>query len=339
MGNGGEAAAAAVAGNEEEQAVLYVFGDSYADTGNHDPYSPDADVAKPWWPPYGSTWPGSSTGRFSDGRVFTDFYVSETHAKEPIPYMALKTKEGDWLGGVGHGRSRGINFAFGGSGVFTVSNPYVYNVSMQIQQLQTTIDLGIVSTHELSESKALFVISGNDYSNYIAKFPNLTGLQDFIPQVVEQMVIDLETLSEIGFKSFVVNSLPPLGCVPSITSANNYSACVDTVNTACAYHNSLLEAQISSLQQRLVNTTFVTIDLFGAFEEVLEQVLQEVVEDGTLPLTPCCDGECGIVDENGIALYTLCSNPETTLYWDAAHPTNFGWKKVFSILFSSLQAT
>ena len=51
---------------------LFVFGDSYADTGNRDPTDPS--LSSTWKFPYGSTWPGIPTGRFSDGRVLTDYF-------------------------------------------------------------------------------------------------------------------------------------------------------------------------------------------------------------------------------------------------------------------------
>lgn len=47
---------------------LFVFGDSYADTGNSRKIS-----AMAWKPPYGITFPGKPSGRSSDGRVLTDF--------------------------------------------------------------------------------------------------------------------------------------------------------------------------------------------------------------------------------------------------------------------------
>lgn len=47
---------------------LFVFGDSYADTGNINRL-----LANSWKSPYGETFPGKPTGRFSDGRVLTDF--------------------------------------------------------------------------------------------------------------------------------------------------------------------------------------------------------------------------------------------------------------------------
>ena len=60
---------------------LFVFGDSYADTGNHDPTDPS--LSSTWRFPYGSTWPGIPTGRFSDGRVLTDYFGN----KHCIHYM------------------------------------------------------------------------------------------------------------------------------------------------------------------------------------------------------------------------------------------------------------
>lgn len=48
--------------------TLFVFGDSYVDTGNT-----RIDQAGSWKNPYGVTFPGKPAGRFSDGRVLTDF--------------------------------------------------------------------------------------------------------------------------------------------------------------------------------------------------------------------------------------------------------------------------
>ncbi|RLN35787.1 GDSL esterase/lipase [Panicum miliaceum] len=50
---------------------LWVFGDSYADTGNLGDLG--RELTHAWYDPYGDTFPGRPTGRFSDGRVLTDF--------------------------------------------------------------------------------------------------------------------------------------------------------------------------------------------------------------------------------------------------------------------------
>ena len=47
---------------------LFVFGDSYADTGNTKTTDKGA-----WEFPYGITYPGKPSGRFSDGHISTDF--------------------------------------------------------------------------------------------------------------------------------------------------------------------------------------------------------------------------------------------------------------------------
>jgi hypothetical protein len=46
---------------------LFVFGDSYVDTGNW-----PKNVRGPWKEPFGKTFPGKPNGRASDGRVLTD---------------------------------------------------------------------------------------------------------------------------------------------------------------------------------------------------------------------------------------------------------------------------
>ncbi|CAL0299754.1 unnamed protein product [Lupinus luteus] len=51
---------------EAEAAKLFVFGDSYVDTGNN-------LNSSTYKPPYGMTYPGTSSGRYSDGRVLTDY--------------------------------------------------------------------------------------------------------------------------------------------------------------------------------------------------------------------------------------------------------------------------
>ena len=54
--------------NQSGTVKLFVFGDSYVDTGNS---NKSFDVS--WKEPYGITFPGKPAGRFSDGRVLTDY--------------------------------------------------------------------------------------------------------------------------------------------------------------------------------------------------------------------------------------------------------------------------
>ncbi|KAE9619295.1 putative acetylajmaline esterase [Lupinus albus] len=51
---------------EVEGTKLFVFGDSYVDTGNF-------MNSKGYMFPYGITFPGTPSGRFGDGRILTDY--------------------------------------------------------------------------------------------------------------------------------------------------------------------------------------------------------------------------------------------------------------------------
>ncbi len=59
------------------------------------------------------------------------------------------------------------------------------------------------------------------------------------------------------------------------------------------------------------------------------------------PLKPCCVGvskdySCGSMDESGTKKYTVCKNPESSFFWDSVHPSQNGWRAVYSELRSSL---
>lgn len=51
-----------------QPSKLFVFGDSYVDTGNIPPSGSNYPTY-----PYGITFPGKPDGRFSNGRVLTDY--------------------------------------------------------------------------------------------------------------------------------------------------------------------------------------------------------------------------------------------------------------------------
>ncbi|KAK4271605.1 hypothetical protein QN277_020278 [Acacia crassicarpa] len=71
---------------------LFVFGDSYADTGNI-----RRGLSKVWKEPYGTTFPGKPAGRFSDGRVLTDYIDLNNILKvvDDVPVLLQQHKRGD----------------------------------------------------------------------------------------------------------------------------------------------------------------------------------------------------------------------------------------------------
>ena len=68
---------------------LWVFGDSYADTGNLGDLG--RELTHAWYDPYGDTFPGRPTGRFSDGRVLTDFVGTAPPAAPALLFIVNRS--------------------------------------------------------------------------------------------------------------------------------------------------------------------------------------------------------------------------------------------------------
>jgi len=67
-----------------------------------------------------------------------------------------------------HKLHNGINFAYGGSGVFDtlVNRP---NMTIQISYLEQLIKEGVYTTSSLNKSVAYLSICGNDYTTFMIK--------------------------------------------------------------------------------------------------------------------------------------------------------------------------
>ncbi|KAL8039695.1 hypothetical protein ABFX02_10G052700 [Erythranthe guttata] len=308
---------------------MFVFGDSYADTGNL-----DKGLASSWREPYGITFPRKPSGRFSDGRVLTDFIAKFLRIKSPIAYAQMKL-------GVKKLR-HGMNFAFGGSGVFDTLGDFLPNMTTQIDFFEKLINDSVYTTLDLHSSVVLVALAGNDYGAFLANGGTNQGLRSFIPLVINQLSTNLKRIQKMGATKVIVTALEPLGCLPRTTESSSFKKCNATQNSDVNFHNLLLRQTVAKLNNETNNPTFFILDLYKSFTTVLQRKNNH---KGKLkfetPLKPCCMGisnefSCGSADENGTKLYTLCSNPKSAFFWDSSHPTQAGWKAVYTILKSSL---
>ncbi|CAN8270512.1 unnamed protein product [Cochlearia groenlandica] len=304
---------------------LFVFGDSYVDTGN---------TRKPhtnsWLLPYGITFPRKPVGRFSDGRVSTDLLAKLMGIKSPIPYI--------WRDYVGKQKlENGMNFAYGGTGVFTTMSPYP-NMTTQIGFFGKLLRDNVYSPTDFSSSVALVSVAGNDYFNYLFQGRPLAEIPTFIANVVKHIETNVRRIHSLGVKKIAIPSLPPLGCVPLFSQALSFEKCNTTLNGLVEYHNVLLGEVVSKLNKETKKSTFVTIDLYKAFTSVIEN--NGATNKGSTrfetSLRWCCEGDCGKIDENGVKSYILCDDPKFALFWDGLHPTQEGWKSIYSVLSKNL---
>ncbi|CAN6452464.1 unnamed protein product [Victoria cruziana] len=290
---------------------LFVFGDSFADTGNvRNPKGAYYSLMKP----YGETYPGFPTGRWSDGKLLTDFVAAYMHLPSPVPYN--KREQSEWL------EKYGMNFAYAGSGVFD-TYAGILNMTQQIDAFEELIGGGLYAQH-LNSSVALVSYAGNDYGLYIAKHNfSMEGLYAYAKRaVVPKLAANLQRLQGLGVKKVAVTTLAPSGCSPGFTYLTSFTHCDSAANNLSALHNQLLKSSVEGLSPPVV-----ILDNYDAFLTVLRR------EKFGGRLKPCCMGanitvHCGEVDGSGRPLYTVCTNPKATFWWDGEHPSQSGWKAV-----------
>ncbi|KAL6593105.1 hypothetical protein ACP70R_049191 [Stipagrostis hirtigluma subsp. patula] len=305
---------------EGRRKTLWVFGDSYADTGNLGDLG--RELTHAWYDPYGATFPGRPTGRWSDGRVLTDFIASAMGMPTPVAYKLRRRAAQGLL-------ARGMNFAVGGAGVLDTGN-FQRNLSAQIDLFQAQRPTAAANA-ACDTGVAVVVVSGNDYS-YAADKDKDNGTSAaiaYIPTVVRRLREQLRRLrDEAGMRKVVVTNLHPMGCTPLFTRAVNYTGCDPLANAGAAQHNAALQSVLAGLDP--ANRTFLLLDLNAPFAAFVEG-------DGggrfAEPRRPCCesftaDGYCGEQDDGGRRQYTLCDDPGKHFYWDDVHPTQAAWAAV-----------
>ncbi|XP_024524499.1 GDSL esterase/lipase APG [Selaginella moellendorffii] len=126
--------------------ALYVFGDSSVDAGNNDYIG---TVVRADFPPYGRDFDShKATGRFSNGRVSSDYLASLLGLPLPPPYLDPSAKGSKII--------QGVNFATAGSGLYEKTAALLKLVQL-VGQNKTAFIL----------SKAFIVLSSgsNDYIN------------------------------------------------------------------------------------------------------------------------------------------------------------------------------
>lgn len=302
-------------------SAMFVFGDSYVDTGNLQ------KTMAAWRPPYGISFPGQPTGRHSDGKVLTDFIAWSLKIPTPIPYNQRDSNP--------NMLRYGMNFATGGTGVFDTW-PELPSMTTQIDQLQRLIDNGEYSARNLTSSLVLLSVSGNDYGFYLVQKRSVEGVPSFIQSVIKQLSADLGRLYKIGFRRFAVTNMSPMGCLPAITVENSYASCNSTINTLAIYHNSLLLEAVKGIRKSRADAVFVLLDQYSDSMAIL----QHPTNYGKFkkPLKPCCIGQCGVTDKvTGKAMYSVCANPESTFFFDGVHPTQAAWNALMTRFEPSLR--
>ncbi|XP_024385843.1 GDSL esterase/lipase At5g03610 [Physcomitrium patens] len=279
---------------------LFVFGDSYTDTGENLYY------------PYGMTWPGDGTARrSSDGRNEVDFIAAKLGVPSPTPWEDLP--------GNGYQNNGGANFGVGGAAV-----TYAYGwkpLDKQVDEFEGLVKGGTWTAAHLAQSVALVSIGVNDYTYYNKQGNGVQGVSAFVDTVVGKMGDQMNRISKLGVRSIMVENLVPMSCMPFTTLwINGETGCVmnDLLDTETNLHDARLQAKVNELNKGGAN--IMMLDLTKALRRLFENGPAYGFSDA---YKRCCTGSCGGGDG-----YTVCNNPQKHVIFDSIHPTEAAWKAV-----------
>ncbi|KAJ0593575.1 putative triacylglycerol lipase [Helianthus annuus] len=304
---------------------IIVFGDSSVDPGNNN-YMPT--IAKSNFQPYGCDFYGKlPTGRFSNGRIATDF-ISEALGIRPIIPAYLDPHYGvvDF--------AKGVSFASAGTGYDNITSAIMSVIPLWKQleyfkeyQNKMIIQFGVAeATKVLSEALYVISLGTNDFiENYYA-LPlrplvySVEEYENFLLVKARNFVTDLYNL---GARKISIAGLPPMGCLP-LERTKHYFVCIDRYNRVAQEYNVKLQQLVAQLNQDLGGVKLVYSDIYSILFDIIMNPQSFGFEVGE---KACCA-------TGRYEMSYLCNkfNPFTCdiankyVFWDSFHPsekTNF----------------
>uniref|UniRef100_M1ALM4 Zinc finger protein n=1 Tax=Solanum tuberosum TaxID=4113 RepID=M1ALM4_SOLTU len=257
-----------------DKYALFVFGDSIVDTGNNNGLK---TIAKVNYPPYGKDFMGGiPTGRFSNGKVPSDFLVEELGIKDLLPAFLDPTLQAEDL-------ITGVNFASGGAGYDPLTSEIAKVISLDGQVtlfkeyiVKLTELVGEDRKNEILANSLFMLVTGaNDITNTYFGTPLRKSYYD-VPSYADLLVnfacSFVQDLYGLGARRIGIFGIPPIGCLPSQRTLKGGEArqCVDNLNQAAQLFNIKLEAYSNSQGNKLPNSRLVYVDTYNVLLDVID---------------------------------------------------------------------
>ncbi|KAL3736378.1 hypothetical protein ACJRO7_025349 [Eucalyptus globulus] len=292
--------------------AVIVFGDSSVDTGNNNQI---ATVVKSNFEPYGRDYySGKPTGRFSNGRVLTDFISEAFGIKLAMPaYLDPAHNMTDMA-----------------TGVCFASEPSVIPLWKQLEYYkkyrEELMDYLGQEKAETVLREALYIIGlgTNDFlENYYAvpgrssEF-SIEEYRNFLAGIARGFV---EALYGLGARKISLGGLPPMGCLPLERTRNLFfgGGCIEEYNNVAKEFNVKIQGLVSKLNDQLSGIQLVFSDPY----DILSQIIQNPELFGFTNAKESCCGtgyfEMGyLCDKNNPF---TCRDANKYVFWDSFHPT------------------
>ncbi|KAK1398682.1 GDSL esterase/lipase [Heracleum sosnowskyi] len=315
---------------------ILVFGDSLVDTGNNN-FLP-LSVLKANHYPYGESFPGGiATGRFSDGKLMSDFLAEALGLKQTVPPFTDPNLPQSEL-------PTGVCFASAGSGYDdTTSETQVIPVTQQYQThfksyKQRLIGMvGELNAKNILQNSLVFSVAGsndvalNYYANPAAIYFHGT-MDEYQNALIDNIQTFIKSLYEDGCRNMAIAGLPPV-CNP--LDLGGLIGCLFNKGSDANVYNTKLQAMLTELQPTLPGSKLVYADIFTPMEEL---ALNPFLHGIQYPIGPGCCGN-GLFPRMGPTcdIYApLCGNPSNHFFWDAVHPTQTVYRYMSDYLITNV---
>ncbi|XP_072975273.1 GDSL esterase/lipase At2g40250-like [Typha angustifolia] len=332
-------------------SAVFAFGDSTLDAGNNNHLS---TFVKASHPPYGVDFPNHvPTGRFSDGKLITDFLVSSLGLKDFLPpYNARNSTSVDL--------ATGVSFASAGSGFddLTAELSNVETIGVQVENFKAYVEemkelLGEEKVKKIVQD-AMFVIGAgsNDLmvNYYLIQLRSKTyTLHEYHSFLLGKLQSLIKQLYNMGARKFAVSGLPPIGCIPLQMTLQFmqpgsdpnptrlfHRTCIEHQNEAAVIYNAELKVAIERLQASLGSGWFrwpprdssmkakiAYVDIY----EPLMDMINNPTKYGFVETTRGCCGS-GLFEMGPLcnSRSLTCPSPSKFMFWDSVHPSQATYK-------------
>ncbi|XP_016752331.1 GDSL esterase/lipase At2g30310 [Gossypium hirsutum] len=256
--------------------AIVIFGDLTVDPGNNNYID---TIFKGNIAPYGINFPGHvPTGRFSDGKLVTDFVASSLGIN---PFLDPNLSNDDLC--------TGVSFASADSGYDDLTTLLSMSSRFQgkLRCLKATRANNIIA-------KALVVVSAgtNDLIFNFFDLPtrrlefDISGYQSFLLQRLEDFV---KQIYDLGCRNIVVAGLPPVGCLPvqmtfRLENPMNRQ-CLENQNSDARSYNKKLVKLFPKIQVELPRSKLVYTDIYQPLMDMITHPQQYGIVETTVG---CC---------------------------------------------------
>ncbi|KAL3511573.1 hypothetical protein ACH5RR_024290 [Cinchona calisaya] len=326
-------------------AALFIFGDSYFDAGNNNYINTTTlDQANFW--PYGETYFNFPTGRFSNGRLISDFIAE--YAKVPLIAPFLQPGNQEYM------MTNGVNFASAGAGALDETfQGEVINLNKQLLYY-TKVEawlrhkLGNVeSKRVLSRAVYLFSIGTNDYispflitNSTIMLASSSRSRSQYVDMVIGNLTTVVKAIYERGGRKFGFLNLGDLGCLPGlrILQSKTKGGCLEEASTLATLHNRALHKILTEMKDQLQGFKYSLYDFNSALRHRMTHPSRFGFEEGR---AACCGaGEfkgiysCGGKRPVIMKDFELCEDPQKYVFWDSYHLTERVYRQMAAEMWS-----